>query len=169
MKNIYLIGFMGTGKSSAGKIIAEKCGAEFTDTDKMVEEREGRSISEIFENSSEEEFRRLESEVLLEITTKNNLVVSTGGGIVVTKGNLEMMKNSGHVITLIADVNTIMERVKTDETSRPLLEVEDPFETIKRLLYERASFYINAHHIVDTSDITPEETAEKILELIGEK
>ncbi len=95
MKNIYLIGFMGTGKSTVGKILAEELGADFVDTDKMVEEKTGRTISDIFENSSEDEFRRLETEVLRDITEKDSLVVSTGGGIVVTRGNLDLMKETG--------------------------------------------------------------------------
>jgi shikimate kinase len=163
MKNIYLIGFMGTGKSSVGKILASELGADFVDTDKMVEDKTGRKIADIFEESSEEEFRRLESDVLREITERRGLVVSTGGGIVVSRGNLELMKQSGLVVTLIADVSTIMERISKDDTKRPLLEVDDPFEEIKKLLFDRASFYINAHHIVETSDITPREAAGQIL------
>jgi len=166
MKNIYLIGFMGTGKSAVGKILAEELGSQFVDTDQMVIDKTGRQIADIFEEDSEEEFRALETEVLREITEKDSLVVSTGGGIVVTRGNLEMMKQTGTVVTLIADANTILERVQGDETCRPLLEVDNPFEEVKRLLFDRASFYINAHQIVDTSDITPREAAEKILETL---
>ncbi|PLX70917.1 MAG: shikimate kinase [Denitrovibrio sp.] len=165
MKNIYLIGFMGTGKSSVGKILAEDLGAQFVDTDKLVEEKTGKSISDIFEELSEEEFRRLETEVLRDITEQDGLVVSTGGGIVVTRGNLDMMKQTGIVVTLIADVHTILERVQADGTNRPLLEVDDPFEEIKKLLFDRASFYISAHHIVETSDITQREAADRIIEL----
>jgi len=164
MKNIYLIGFMGTGKSTVGKILAKDLGAEFVDTDKMVEGQTGKTISQIFEESSEEEFRRLESGVLREITERDNLVVSTGGGIVVTRGNLELMKETGLVVTLIADVQTIMDRVGADGAKRPLLDVDEPFEEIKKLLYDRASFYINAHHIVETSDISAREAADQIID-----
>jgi len=166
MKNIYLIGFMGTGKSSVGKILAEELGCVFADTDKMVEERTGKSVEDIFEEASEDEFRELETDVLREITDQDNMIVSTGGGIVITRGNLEMMKQTGLVITLIADAHTILERVKNDESTRPLLEVDDPFEEIKRLLFDRASFYINAHHIIETSDITPREAADRILDIV---
>jgi len=168
MKNIYLIGFMGTGKSTVGRMLAEDLGANFVDTDKMVEGKTGKTISDIFEESSEEEFRRLETDVLREITEKDNLVVSTGGGIVVTRGNLELMKETGIVITLIADVQTIMDRVMADGSNRPLLEVDEPFEEIKKLLFDRASFYINAHHIVETSDISAREAANQILDLVKE-
>lgn len=165
MKNIYLIGFMGTGKSTVGRMLAEDMGAQFVDTDAIVEEKTGKKISDIFEEASEEEFRRLETEVLREITEKDGLIVSTGGGIVVTRGNMDMMKQTGLVITLIADIQTIMDRCRKDGSNRPLLEVDDPFEEIKKLLFDRASFYINAHHIVETSDITPREATDRIKEL----
>ncbi|MCD8554072.1 shikimate kinase [Seleniivibrio sp.] len=169
MKNIYLIGFMGTGKTTVGKILADEFKMKFVDTDKLVEEMTGRTISEIFEESSEEDFRKFETDVLREITEEKGMIVSTGGGIVVTRGNLELMKNSGFVFTLIADAATIHERLKKDDTCRPLLEVEEPLDEIKRLLFERAAFYINAHHIIETSDITPREAADQIIAILREE
>jgi shikimate kinase len=169
MKNIYLIGFMGTGKSTVGKILAEEFKMKFVDTDLLVEEMTGRTISSIFEESSEEDFRRFETEVLRRITEDKGMIVSTGGGIVVTRGNLELMKNSGFVFTLIADANTIHERLKKDDTCRPLLEVDEPLDEIKRLLFERAAFYINAHHIIETSDITPREAADQIIAILRQE
>jgi shikimate kinase len=166
MKNIYLVGFMGTGKSTVGKMLADELPAIFKDTDKMVEEKTGKSVADIFDEYSEEEFRRLESEVLQEITEEDGLVVSTGGGIVVTGGNMELMKRTGIVITLIAGPEVIMERLQGDETVRPLMEVDEPLDEIKRLLFDRARFYINAHHVIETSDITPREAADQILEII---
>ncbi|WP_277656165.1 shikimate kinase [Seleniivibrio woodruffii] len=169
MKNIYLIGFMGTGKSTVGRLLAEDFKMKFVDTDKMVEEMTGRTIGEIFEESSEAEFRKLETEVLRKITEEKGMIVSTGGGIVVTRGNLDLMKNSGHVFTLIADAHTIHERLKKDDTCRPLLEVAEPLDEIKRLLFERAAFYINAHHIIETSDITPREAADQITAILRQE
>lgn len=159
---------MGTGKSTVGKMLAQDLGMKFVDTDAMVEEKTGKNIIDIFEESSEEEFRKLETEVLREITDEKGLVVSTGGGIVVTRGNMELMKQSGKVFTMIANAETIYERVKSDETCRPLLEVAEPLDEIKRLLFERASFYINAHHIIETSDITPREAADQIIAIMKE-
>jgi len=166
-KNIYLIGFMGTGKSSVGKILAEKMGAKYIDTDAMVEAKAGMGVHEIFEAYDEPEFRRLESEVLETITDGDNNVVSTGGGIVVTHRNIELMMNTGIVVTLIANADIILDRVSMDETERPLLSADEPLEDIKRLLFERAALYIKSHHVVDTSDITPEEAANEIMELIS--
>ncbi|MGE4317380.1 MAG: shikimate kinase [Deferribacterales bacterium] len=166
MENIYLIGFMGTGKSTVGRMIAQDLGLKFVDTDKMVEDKTGKAILDIFEESSEEDFRKLETEVLKEITEEKGMIVSTGGGIVVTRGNLELMKQSGAVFTLIADAHTIHERLSQDNTCRPLLEVENPLDEIKRLLFERAAFYINAHHIIETSDITAREAADQIISIL---
>lgn len=166
MKNVYLIGFMGTGKSTVGRMLAADLGMKFVDTDKIVEDKTGKSILDIFEEASEEEFRKLETEVLREITDESGMVVSTGGGIVVTRGNLELMKQSGSVFTLIADAGTIHDRLSADDTCRPLLEVDNPLDEIKRLLFERAAFYINAHHIIETSDITAREAADQIIAIV---
>jgi shikimate kinase len=163
-KNIYLIGFMGTGKSTVGKLIAERLGMEFIDTDAMVEAKAGMTISQIFEEFEEEAFRKLETEVLQVVTERQNLVVSTGGGIVVTKGNMELMKKEGKLITLMASPEQIFERIK-DDKGRPLLDVESPLDEIKKLIYERAPFYINVDHIIETSELTPEEAADEIIKL----
>jgi len=157
---------MGTGKSTVGKLVAADLGLQFVDTDKMVEDKTGKTILDIFEESSEEEFRKLETEVLRDITEEKGLIVSTGGGIVVTRGNLELMKQAGMVFTLIADAGTIHDRLSNDETWRPLLMVENPLDEIKRLLFERAAFYINAHHIIETSDITAREAADQIISIV---
>lgn len=164
--NIYLIGFMGTGKSTVGKIIAKKTGKKFVDTDSLVELKAGMSVYDIFEQFSEEEFRKLESEVLQEITEDSGLIVSTGGGIVISRRNLEVMKGSGKLITLMASPEAIYERVK-DTDERPLLEGEDPMGNIKQLIYDRAHFYIQGEHIVDTSEMSAEEAADDIIGYIG--
>jgi shikimate kinase len=164
--NIYLIGFMGTGKSTVGKIVAEKLGMEFCDTDSLVEMKSGKTIAEIFDEVEEEGFRSIETEILKDITTKDNLVVSTGGGIVVTKGNMEMMRAKGKLITLIAGPEVIFERIKEDK-GRPLLQVGNPLNEIKQMIYDRAHFYINTDHLVETTDITPEEAAEEIIRFVG--
>lgn len=162
--NIYLIGFMGTGKSTVGRLIAEKLGMEYLDTDAMVEEKAGMSISRIFEELEEETFREMETEILKEITGRKNLIVSTGGGIVVTRGNMELMRQEGRLVTLMASPELIFERIK-DDRGRPLLEVANPLDEIKQLIYDRAPFYINTDFIVETSELTPEEAAEEIIRL----
>ena len=163
-ENIYLIGFMGTGKSTVGKLIAQRLGMDYMDTDSMVEAKAGMTVSQIFEDFDEEAFRKLETEILKEVTERKNLIVSTGGGIVVTKGNMELMKKKGKLVTLMASPELIYERIK-DDRGRPLLEVDSPLDEIKRLIYERAPFYINADFIVETSELTAEEAAEEIIRL----
>lgn len=165
-KNIYLIGFMGTGKSTVGKILAEKLGMEFCDTDALVETKAGKTIVEIFDELDEEAFRKMETDVLKSVTNRKNLVVSTGGGIVVTMGNMELMRSAGKLVSLIASPEQIFERIK-DDKGRPLLQVESPLDEIKKMLYDRAPFYINTDHIIETTDMTPEEAAEEIIRLTG--
>lgn len=164
-KNIYLIGFMGTGKSTVGRLVAEKLGMEFCDTDAMVEAKSGMTISEIFDEMDEEAFRSMETDVLKEITEKRNLVVSTGGGIVVTKGNMEIMRQAGSLITLMASPEQIFERIK-DDKGRPLLQVESPLDEIKKLIFDRAPFYINTDYIVETTEMSPAEAAEEIIRFV---
>jgi shikimate kinase len=165
-KNIYLIGFMGTGKSTVGRLVAEKLGMEFCDTDAMVEAKSGMTVSEIFDEMDEEAFRSMETDVLKEITEKRNLVVSTGGGIVVTKGNMEIMRQAGSLITLMASPEQIFERIK-DDKGRPLLQVESPLDEIKKLIFDRAPFYINTDYIVETTEMSPAEAAEEIIRFVG--
>ncbi|WP_265822031.1 shikimate kinase [Geovibrio ferrireducens] len=164
-KNIYLIGFMGTGKSTVGRLLADRLGMEFCDTDAMVEKRAGKTITEIFEDLDEDAFRVMETEILKEITGKGNLVVSTGGGIVVTKGNMEIMRSAGKLITLMASPEQIFERIK-DDRGRPLLNVDSPLDEIKRLIYDRAPFYINTDYIVETTELSPEDAAEEIIRFV---
>ena len=166
-ENIYLIGFMGTGKSTVGKILADKLGRTFCDLDEMITEKSGKTITEIFDSVNEEGFRKLEAEVLKEVTENDNLVVSTGGGVVVTHGNLEMMQDKGKVITLMASAEAIFDRIK-DDRGRPLMQVDNPFDEIKKLLFERASFYIKGDYVADTSEASPEETAEEIIGFLNE-
>jgi shikimate kinase len=166
-RNIYIIGFMGTGKTSVAKLLSEKIGYDFIDIDKSIEERINMPINEIFERFGEAEFRKIESEVLLNITSKNNLIVSTGGGIVLNLANLENMKASGYIITLIATPDVIYDRTKLSNL-RPLLNKKNKLDEIKRLLYMRAPLYIKGDFILDTSDITANEAADEIVEFLNE-
>lgn len=168
--NIYLIGFMGTGKTSIGKKLAEILNWTFVDTDKEIEKMLQISISEIFDKYGEEEFRKTESTVLANIANRRNLVVSTGGGIVLSYKNVEKMKESGFIVTLIARPEVICERLKSDKT-RPLLAYlsdSEKLEEIKRLIFMRAGLYIKGDYIIDTSDIDPLSAAENIITFYNE-
>lgn len=148
--NIYLIGFMGTGKSTVGKALAERIGWPHVDMDEEIAKREGRSIPRIFEEDGESRFRDLETELLTELSRQNGLLVTTGGGIVIRPGNRELMRKTGYVISLFADKETIRERVSR-QGGRPLLAGGELDRRIDRLLVERKGLYDDADIRIDTS------------------
>lgn len=156
---------MGTGKSAVGRILARRMQREFIETDNLVEAREDMKISEIFSRYGENYFRRKEKEVLKEISGRDNLVVSCGGGIVIDDENRKVLKSTGVVICLETQPDIIYKRVKKYRL-RPLLNVEDPKSKIKELLAQRRHFYEEAHHCVDTTHLTTQEVVERILEIV---
>jgi len=168
MDNIYFIGFMGTGKTTISKLIADHLNMKWTDLDDMIQQKEKKTIVEIFRENGEEYFRNLEKEVLKDVAGKGGYVVSTGGGIVIVDENVKIMKESGLIITLVASPDVIYERLKDDQ-SRPLLQVPNPLDEIKRLMYERAPFYIKGDIIIDTSFDEPEMIVGEILKEIEKR
>jgi len=160
-KNIILIGFMGTGKTTVGQRLADMLGWTFTDTDKQIEELAGKSIPEVFAEHGEEYFRQLETEVIHRISSQDRLVVSTGGGAVLKAANREAMLRSGLVVALKADAETIISRVRGD-TNRPLL-AGDLEGKVNQLLQERAGAYDFAHVTIDTSNMAVEDIVRVIL------
>lgn len=162
--NIVLIGFMGSGKSAVGHLLAEELKLNFLDTDELIENTEGRKISEIFKADGEEYFRDLETEVIKTLQDYDNFVLSTGGGMVLREENVSLLKSMGPVILLWAEPEVIYERVKSG-THRPLLQVEEPFEEIKKRLDYRTPFYRKAaDYTIDTSKLSPEEITKDILQ-----
>ena len=142
--NIYLIGFMGVGKSSVAKELSKRLDYQLIDTDEEIEDREQASISDIFKSRGEEYFRGLERELIRELSSKDNLIVSCGGGIIKCDENIRLMRESGRVILLEASPETIYDRVKDNDT-RPLLQGNPGIEGIKRLLNEREEYYNKAY------------------------
>ena len=167
MKNIYLVGFMGTGKTAAGKILAHKLGKEFIEMDAVVEEREGKTIIDIFADEGEAYFRALEKELLTELSHKSDLVISCGGGLICNEDNLRMLKETGTVVNLAAAPRTIYERIK-DATHRPLINVKDPLKRIEMLLDQRQPYYLQAHHVIDTNALSAREVAERVADLMND-
>ncbi len=161
--NIFLVGFSGTGKTSTGLALAEGLGFDFVDTDQLIERQTGRSVPEIFEQDGEEAFRRVESIALEEVAKGDNQVVSTGGGIVLSKANRTEMTANGYIICLEARAETIYVRLLLDtQNDRPLLRAEDQFERIQNLKNQRAPFYAEADWTIHTDFLSPEETAAQI-------
>lgn len=150
MRNIVLTGFMGTGKTAIGKSLANILSWQFVDTDKIIEEREKMSINEIFQDKGESYFRDIESRVVSEVSNMKNVVVATGGGVVLKKNNMELLSKNGIIICLTASPEVIERRTVRDE-KRPLLKTENRMEKIKELLEKRKPYYFCADLVIDTS------------------
>jgi shikimate kinase len=164
MKNIILTGFMGSGKTEVGKRLAQRLGYAFLDTDKLIEEKTGKSISEIFREEGESSFRELETEVIKNLSGITGYIISTGGGIVIREENILSLKNIGLVIWLKTSPETIINRISS-ETHRPLLNVDNPLEQIKKLLSIREQFYSKADVSIDTDGLEVDEVVKVILNL----
>ncbi|MGN0399766.1 MAG: shikimate kinase [Blautia sp.] len=149
--NIVLIGFMGTGKSTIASGLNRFLGMQIVEMDEQIAEREGKSIPEIFETSGEEYFRNLETELLMELQNRTNLVISCGGGVPMRERNVEEMKKNGKVVLLTASPEVILERVKNSH-DRPLLENNKSVEYIESLLEKRREKYLAAADIVISTD-----------------
>jgi shikimate kinase len=162
MKTIILTGFMGTGKSTVGEILALKLGYDFVDLDRCIVEREGSSINDIFLKKGESYFREIERDELLGLLEKENQVVSTGGGVVIFPENRHVMRRSGIVINLLAQPDILLQRLR-DETERPLLQGAKNLEMIKKMLSERENWYADADIQIDTSEKNVEDVVREIL------
>jgi shikimate kinase len=149
--NLVLVGFMGSGKSSVGRLAAKALGFQFLDTDQMVVDRAGRSISDIFETDGEAAFRALETEAIESLAHLDRSVISTGGGAVLSEHNRQLLRSLGFVVCLTASEDTLFERVARN-SKRPLLQTENPRATLSRLIQSRTALYQEAaHHSLDTT------------------
>ena len=165
MRNIYLTGFMGTGKSAVGRELAKRLNLRLVDIDGLIVRKEKRSINDIFSQNGEPYFRKVESQVLKEVSEQENQVVSCGGGMVLNPENTVLMKQTGRLVCLSARPEVIFERVRR-HTHRPLLEVADPLAKIKEMLAARKPYYEQAEFVIDSSDLSVIGVVDKILELI---
>lgn len=166
MKNIVLIGFMGAGKSAVGKLLSEKNKIPFIDTDKLIEKKESKSINDMFKEQGEPYFRKIEKEVIEEISIKEDTIISVGGGAVLDDDNVSNLKKNGLIVYLKAPFDILYDRIK-ESTSRPLLAVQKPEEEMQALLEARQMAYESvADFTVDVSKGTPEEIAQEIVEHI---
>jgi len=162
MKNVVLIGFMGTGKTSSGRLLAGRLGCRFIDIDRKIERESGMTVAEIFARHGESYFRQREKDAIARVARGRGAVIATGGGAVLDAENRECLRASGVIIALTASVPVILERTGRRAT-RPLLARPDREETVVRLLAERASHYATADFTLDTSDLSPRQTVEKII------
>lgn len=163
--SIALIGFMGAGKTAVGRILAEKLGREFVETDALIEQRAGKSIPQIFAQDGEIAFRELEIEVAKEVAGRKNLVIACGGGIVLNKINIDRLKKESVIVYLKTSTSVILQRLTDDGDERPLLKAGDRAARIEELLKFRKPFYERAADItIDTSRLSVAAVAERIIE-----
>lgn len=164
MKNIVLLGFMGTGKTTVAKELSRRLKKEYVEIDDLIEKDQKDTIENIFKNKGETYFRQVEKNITKKISQKEDLVISTGGGVVLDEENIKNLKKNGILICLEANPKVILERVKK-ETQRPLLKVKNPKQRIKELLEKRRPFYQKADFYIDTSNLSIQEVADKIVEI----
>jgi shikimate kinase len=164
-KNIIITGFMGTGKSVVAKELARKLKMEFIDMDQMIEEGLGISISDIFDRYGENYFREQENKLVKELFQKENMVIATGGGTLLSSDNARMLGQAGEIVCLYADSQTIYNRVKK-KNDRPLLKGENILNKINLLLEERKKIYSNIKWKINTTNFTTQEVVDKIINLL---
>jgi shikimate kinase len=160
--NLALIGFMGTGKSSVGRLLAHELQFTFLDTDHVIEERVGKSVSEIFQQNGEPVFREWERKIVAELAHRSNTVIATGGGLPTIGDNLTNLKTHALVICLWASAETIFERVR-HHSHRPLLNEPDPLAKIHRLLAAREPYYRQADVLINTEQRPLREVVAQVL------
>ena len=165
--NIILTGFMATGKTTVGKLLARHLNYEFVDTDELIVQRAGMSVADIFQKKGEDVFRKLESDLAGELGQKEGLVVSTGGGMMLNPANSKALSLNGQVFCLVATPEEIFNRVSKDRhVKRPLLETSDPMQTLVGLLKQREQGYGKFPQI-KTSNRTPAEVTSTLIGIIG--
>lgn len=161
--NIILIGFMGSGKTTVGRELSQILNLPFIDTDLLIEEREGMMIRDIFRQKGEKYFRDLERKAVADVLIRKGQIISTGGGAVMNSELFSLMKDSGRVVALMANVDTLWKRLKKDK-DRPLLMVDNPKGEIESLYLKRRPVYLKAHHIIWVDNKNPGAIAREILE-----
>mgnify|MGYP005648839283 FL=1 len=166
--NIFIVGPMGSGKSTVGKIISDELFLNFFDTDEEIESRTGASIDWIFDLEGENGFRKRESDILQEMVQKNSIVLSTGGGIILSDENRELLSSRGTVFYLSTPISVQIERTSKDK-DRPLLKNGDPGEILTKLHEERKDLYeAVSDYYVQTENKSSQEVASEIINLIKE-
>lgn len=169
--NVVLIGMMGSGKTTVGRLVADRTGREFIDLDQMIVDKAGQEISEVFDAMGEDAFRQMETECLREVRAATHAVIATGGGVVTRAENRRILRELGTVFWLDAPADALLDRIGDDE-SRPMLRGGDPLKRLEVLQAERREFYADASNIhLDTTEFTAAELADRIsqeLEVRGE-
>ena len=164
-RNIALIGLMGAGKTSVGKVLSKTLDFDFVDIDEIIEQREKQIITEIFKTKGEIYFRELEVSIIKEFSLKHSQVISTGGGAPENPINIISLKENGLLFYLFATVDQLFKRLSGEMNNRPMLFTNNPKTRLKELLTRREPFYLKADHKIDTTNKSVEEISNVILKL----
>ena len=164
-RHVYLTGLMGSGKTTIGKLVAQRLGRPFIDLDKEIEKRENRSINDIFDQNGEEYFRKVEAEILDSLDPDRYMVVATGGGIVLEEENRKNMKEKGYIIYLNVPIEKLANRLN-DDYERPLLKNNEKEIKLLELNKERQPLYRDGAYELDTGNLTPLQAAKEIVEVV---
>lgn len=165
--NVFLVGPMGAGKSTIGRLLASDLRLEFKDTDKEIEDRSGVDIPWIFDMEGEGGFRNREAAMLVELVMMNQILLATGGGVILKPENRRALANNGRVVYLRASINEQVRRTSRDK-KRPLLQNDDPRQVLSDLMAEREPLYLEvADYVVETDRRSPKSVAEELSELLS--
>lgn len=154
---------MGAGKSSVGRLVADRLGFEFVDTDEMIESRTGKSITQIFADQGEAHFRELEQAAVVQLADSDGIVIATGGGLPTRQTNIESLKTHALVVCLWCSPKKIWERVR-HQSHRPLLQTSDPEGRIRDLLTARAPFYRQADVLLNTDNRSQRQVVQQVVQ-----
>jgi shikimate kinase len=171
--NIVLIGYRCSGKTEVGKILARELEKDFLDTDELIEDNAGCSIEAIISRDGWNHFREIEKSLIEKVSRRNNLIIATGGGVVIDENNVKNLKKNAWIVWLNGESEVLRERMDKEQRSgkiRPSLTGEDPLEEIKQVMDVRIPLYEKAANlVVNTSTVTPEEVAALIIKNIPKK
>ena len=168
LKNIVLVGFMGSGKSTIAHLLAKKLGRPVLSTDEMIVLTEKRPITDIFRDSGEDYFRQVEKRAVREVAQRTGCIIDCGGGVVLDPENISCLKSTGFLFYLKATPQAIFQRVKA-HSHRPLLNTENPQTKIEELLTKRSPFYTQADFQIDTTEKKPQMISQEIIRVIEAK
>ena len=169
-KHVILVGFMGSGKSSIGKVLAERLEVDFIDSDEEISKNEGLSVSEIFDRKGEAYFRQKEREFVLSLSNVKPAVIAVGGGLPCFEDNLELLKKAGTVFYLNVSVMTLVKRLQNEKSQRPLLanlEDKELSNFVFDKLIERTAFYRKANHIIPNETGSVDAAVQEISGYLG--
>lgn len=166
MRNIILCGFMGSGKTTVGRLLAEQTHRQFIDMDEMIERQAGLSVTEIFKKFGEQDFRRRERDTCRSLAAKQGLIIAAGGGALTFQENAELLSETGDIVLLDVPLDVILKRLQ-DDTSRPLLACPDKEAKAKALYDKRLPYYRAAAKVAVNADGSAEQAAKEICRVLG--